>query len=1056
MNGHGTHVAGTAVGSGNMSNGQIRGVAPEASIVFQACGDDTGSTSIYIFEDIHDLYSEPFGDGARVHTNSWGYGSSSYYGKYVIDCEYTDDFVWGNKSMLVVYSAGNAGTAGANTTTPPGTSKNVLTVGASESNRPSMDLSGDNINQIASFSSRGGTLDGRIKPDIVAPGTWIASSWSSVALYSGWGIYDIHYIWMGGTSQAAPHVSGAALLARQYFTDYENITPSAALMKATLINGADDIGISDIPNMNEGWGRLNLTNSLFPEKPRVMRYVDNNTGFGSGASPVSLNYTVGNSILPLKFTLVWSDSPGSALASDTAPKLVNDLDITVIAPSGTKYKGNIFSNGWSTSGGSADKLNNIECIYLKSPERGIYSVNITPATITNGSQPFALVVSGELVPDLNVTNISLTPANPNPGDDVLINATVVNCGSENLPPLYMENFQALNPGVSENITDVAFSPRGDFALLVGSNRTVVKYTTSTGTFTTLNTSAIPWTDFQSVAFNPLNHPCNRSLPEALLVGTNGSIVDYNGTGFTNVTGPAWNDTLQDVSWNDNGTLALIVGRSGKLYTFPNTTTVFSDDFESGNGNWTFGQNTQWSIVTDQYVSSTHSMYGQSKGGGSHDESHYIYLKNNQNVSGANLRSANVQFQNRYYTPINGAGRSYCRLFGNSNGASLADFLLYGYYWTATSNTIGWTSETIDLMGLYPTTKLNILFDVYYYSTSYAQGKWWIDDVYINKTVYAAASLPTLNSSAVLRGVQFMPGTDQAIIVGDGGMAWKYSGGTLSNLTSGTQNDLRAVSFKPQNMTCMIVGSNGTVLRCDALNDSTSVISFPDSGVSFWDIAYRQDSSASGPKPDCSQALLVGANGAAWQYFGYDDHFENVSVPETKTFYGVAFNNTRYPLYGPALLVGHGSGPVVYKDTPSKTYRPFLVDFYKENSSYSSNWLGQVRMDGGLAANTSMIVSFLWNNAPFGSYNITVRVDINNNETSSPPSPDRINEVDEWYNNQMSKSLLLVPEFGNMILPVSGLIILFVMMRRFRLKEFRGPPRRERRGLDAMQRDAPRT
>jgi hypothetical protein len=287
----------------------------------------------------------------------------------------------------------------------------------------------------------------------------------------------------------------------------------------------------------------------------------------------------------------------------------------------------------------------------------------------------------------------------------------------------------------------------------------------------------------------------------------------------------------------------------------------------------------------------------------------------------------------------------------------------------------------------------------------------------------------LDPSAVLRGVQFVPGTDTAIIVGDGGKAWRYLNGALSTVTSGTSNDLRAVSFKPQSVTGLIVGSSGTVLRYNASANSVSSLTFPDATTSFWDIAYRQDFSVSGPKPDCSQALLVGANGAAWQYFGYDDHFENVSPAETKTFYGVAFNNTRYPLYGPALLVGYGSGPVVYKDTPSISYRPFLVDFYKENSSYSSNWLGRVKVDGGLGANNSTIVSFLWENAPLGSYHITVRVDINNNETAAPPNPDRINEVDEWYNNQISKSLLLVPEFNTMLAPLLGIIAGFIIFRR---------------------------
>lgn len=1039
-NGHGTHVTGTAVGSGNNSNGVLRGVAPEAQIVFQACGDDNGSSSLYIYNDIRTLFQKPYNDGARVHSDSWGYTNANDFGKYLTVCEYTDDFLWNNKSMLVVFSAGNQGTGGSGdsvTVTAPGTAKNVLTVGASESNRPELHSWGDNPSQVAYFSSRGGTTDGRIKPDLVAPGTWILSSRSSLALSAGWGNFNDHYLWMGGTSQAAPHVSGAAILVRQYYTDYENITPSGALMKATLINGADDLGTADIPNMNEGWGRLNLTNCLFPEKPRIMRYVDNNTGFSSGASPLFLNFTVGRSGSPLKFTLVWTDHEGSSIGNQKAAKLVNDLDISVTAPNGTNYLGNVFSSGWSTTGGSADGQNNVECVYLKSPPNGTYKVNITPDTISSGPQPFALVVSGELVPDFNVTNITTAPADAKPGDDILINATVVNCGSENLPVLFKENLTALDPGVAVNISDVAFSPAGDFALLVGANRTVVRYDTSSGCFTTLDTSGLPWTDFEGVSFNPQNSEGDRSLPEALLVGTNGTAVDYNGSGFKTVSGIASADTLLDVAWNSIGTMALMVGNAGKVYTFPNTTNVFSDDFESGDGNWAFLPNssfTRWNNTTADYKSYNHSMnisIGKSAGG----DKDNLTMKDNQTLNASGQRSAWLEFQHKYNTSIKNSGnydQSYCFVnISADGGGSWHTLAIYFSY----LGPIGWRKEVLDIFNYIPSSKLKVRFSAASDPDTPTGSFWRIDDVYINRTEYAAASLTTLNSSAVLRAVRFQPGTNMAVIIGDGGIGWKYSGGALSNLTTSTSKDLRGLAFKPQDDSALIAGANGTVLRYFGGNDTIIAMSFPDSNVSFWDIDYRQDSSLTGPKPDCSQALLVGAGGSAWQFFGYDDHFNNVSIDSDKTFYAVGFNNTRYPLYGPALLVGYGSGPIVRKDVPEQTFRPFLVDFYKDNSSYSTNWLGRVIVEGGLTPDpnppwdSNKTVSFLWESAPNGSYNITVRIDIGNNETASPPSPDRINEVEEWTNNQLSLGFLLVPEFGSVLLPMLGAIAGFIVFRR---------------------------
>ena len=141
---------------------------------------------------------------------------------------------------------------------------------------------GYDIAGMAAFSSRGPALDGRIKPDIVAPGTWIASTKSSVASGGGWGAIDSNYMYMGGTSMATPLTAGAAALIRQYYTDRESITPSAALIKATMVNGATDIypgqygtgGTQEIPVTRPtnvaGWGRVDVQDSIFPTGARVM------------------------------------------------------------------------------------------------------------------------------------------------------------------------------------------------------------------------------------------------------------------------------------------------------------------------------------------------------------------------------------------------------------------------------------------------------------------------------------------------------------------------------------------------------------------------------------------------------------------------------------------------------------------------------------------------------------------------------------------------------------------------------------------------------------------
>ena len=154
---------------------------------------------------------------------------------------------------------GNGGNA--DTIDSPATAKNVVTVGALEqyrnitnevtlldgtTNNPIWQGRTDSSSEVASYSSRGnvgvqteGTY-GRFKPDVVAPGTWIASLRSVFANDdNAWSPISANYLYQGGTSQAGPHVSGAAAVFVQYWRQtHTNATPSPALVKAALINSA--------------------------------------------------------------------------------------------------------------------------------------------------------------------------------------------------------------------------------------------------------------------------------------------------------------------------------------------------------------------------------------------------------------------------------------------------------------------------------------------------------------------------------------------------------------------------------------------------------------------------------------------------------------------------------------------------------------------------------------------------------------------------------------------------------------------------------------------------
>jgi subtilisin family serine protease len=377
--GHGTHVAGSVLGNGDRSGSTPNtrtypsnayvGMAPEASLVFQAVEENSTGDLDGIPSDLNTLFGQVLGDGARIHTNSWGHGTA---GGYDSSSEEVDEFVWDHPDFTILFAAGNAGidndadgVVDLLALDSPGTAKNCITVGATENDRssksvewgdgwpdefPANPIHGDRVaddpDGMAAFSSRGPALDGRFKPDVLATGTFVASVRSSVASGSGWGTINSYYMYMGGTSMATPLVAGTAALVREYYTDIEGITPSAALIKATLVNGATDISpgqygtgsdqeIPDPPRPNnvEGWGRVNVENSIFPASPRELVYYDETSGLGTGGES-AYDLEVTNSSEPLKITLAWSDYPGSAAA---AGGLVNDLDLSVTAPGGTVY-----------------------------------------------------------------------------------------------------------------------------------------------------------------------------------------------------------------------------------------------------------------------------------------------------------------------------------------------------------------------------------------------------------------------------------------------------------------------------------------------------------------------------------------------------------------------------------------------------------------------------------------------------------------------------------------------------------------------------------------------
>ena len=409
---HGTHVTGIIAGNGATGevdeNGFLYGlgVASGAHIVAQRIFDGAGNYEPPPSYEV--LTHDAVRAGAVIGSNSWG---DDTQGRYDLSAAEFDGLVRdadagtpGDQPYILEFSAGNAG-PGLQTVGSPAVAKNVIATGASENDRTEFIIYSDGIDVMADFSSRGPCEDGRIKPDVVAPGTWIASARSALANDdNAWAPISDYYLYQGGTSQAGPQVSGAAAVFVQYYrSNFSGSTPSPAMVKAALINSAVDMdngfGTDFVPNNDEGWGRVDLTQII--GSPRRYEYVDQSQPL-TNSQIYERKVLVASALEPLKITLTYTDVPGFPAA---IPALVNDLDLEVIDPDGRVYHGNQFDGGESVAGAPAfDSLNNVEAVHLFSPLPGQYVVRVRAHNVVEDArrdtpaidQDFALVVSADL------------------------------------------------------------------------------------------------------------------------------------------------------------------------------------------------------------------------------------------------------------------------------------------------------------------------------------------------------------------------------------------------------------------------------------------------------------------------------------------------------------------------------------------------------------------------------------------------------------------------------------------------------------------------------------
>ncbi|RLE25828.1 MAG: hypothetical protein DRJ65_06860, partial [Acidobacteria bacterium] len=420
---HGTHVSGSVAGdnhlnlSAGLDNGHDNGdgMAPQAQIVLQDVGNSSGGLA-GLAGDLTDMFRQAYDAGARIHSDSWGTTASVYDGT-ALDM---DEFMFRNQDFLFVVAMGNSGTApGDGTIGSPATAKNIVSVGATTNGGAS-----SRADSLMSYS-RGPVDDGRMKPDIVSPGSGINSASGTTSNTDD----NCSAKSLSGTSMATPTTSGYLALLRQFYTDgfYPSGTlvpgdariPSGALMKATLISGAVPLGgtdgvtggsVSTIPSLDQGWGRTHLDNSLFfTGDSRQLRVWDvrHDAGIATGEH-VDYTLDIPSGAEPLNVRLVWSDPESTTLA---AVNLVNNLDLEVVSPSSALYLGNVFSGGDSTSGGSADVLNPVEGVVIPSPASGTWTLRIKGTAVPGtGTAPYSDRQGYALVATFG--SCSSTPAAP--------------------------------------------------------------------------------------------------------------------------------------------------------------------------------------------------------------------------------------------------------------------------------------------------------------------------------------------------------------------------------------------------------------------------------------------------------------------------------------------------------------------------------------------------------------------------------------------------------------------------------------------------------------------
>lgn len=407
---HSTSIAGTLTGN----NGDIaaRGIAHGAKINAYDWTNDVSEMLAAAYNGTN---------GIVVANNSYGfdplYLQTYQFGKYNITAQSWDNLMYLKPYLQIVKAAGNSreidptivpqvsAKNGYDLLEGAGIAKNVLVVASAKKN---VNMNSDEAFDISTFSSYGPTDDGRIKPDICAPGENIYSSIET---------YDAAYGTYKGTSSAAAVVSGIITLLQQY---YKSVSPSQSYMlsstvRALLAHTANDKGTIG-PDYIYGWGLADAkraSSAIYnniegstnnQKKTTLIKEIKLNQG-----NKYTLYVVPYETTQPLSATISWTDPQGNLVNNVVdlnSPNVINDLDLKIVKinTNGTETTyypwklggiGNLTAAATNTTTNDVDTIERVD---IPNPAKVIYKIIVSPKTNTtpllpSGNQTFSIVIS---------------------------------------------------------------------------------------------------------------------------------------------------------------------------------------------------------------------------------------------------------------------------------------------------------------------------------------------------------------------------------------------------------------------------------------------------------------------------------------------------------------------------------------------------------------------------------------------------------------------------------------------------------------------------------------